>query len=68
MINVALLLPKNLNHGINGLMYCIVGSSFRQELIELIFCLKTFSGRSTKSISKAGPTQLPTIFTISSRE
>ena len=68
MINIALLLPKNLNHGINGLMYCIVGSSFRQELIQLICCRKTFSDRSTKSLSKTGPTQLPTILTISSRE
>ena len=68
MINITLLLPKNLNHGINGLMYCIVGSSFRQELIQLICCRKTFSDRSTKSLSKAGPTQLPTILTISSRE
>ena len=59
---------SGLNHGINAVMYCIVGSSFRQELIELICCRKTFSDRSTKSLSKAGPTQLPTILTISSRE
>ena len=41
VIYVALRLPKTLNHGINGLMYCIVGSKFRQELLGLICCKKS---------------------------
>ena len=40
VIYVALHLPTALNHGINGLMYCIVGSKFRQELLGLICCKK----------------------------
>ena len=51
-IYVALNLPKTLNHGINGVMYCIVGSRFRQELIELICCgKKIISGRSSKDVT-----------------
>ena len=68
IIPKALHLPRNLNHGINGLMYCIVGSKFRQELIELIYCRKKFSDRRGKSLTQAGVTQLPTISTISRRE
>ena len=56
IIPIVLNLLRNLNHGINGVMYCIVGSKFRQELIELICCRKKFSDR---SLTKAGATPLP---------
>ena len=66
VIYVALRLPKTLNHGINGLMYCIVGSKFRQELIELICCRKKkISGRSSKSVTDLRSTQLAAVSTIS---
>ena len=40
IVHALLHIPKTLNHGINAVMYCIVGSRFRQELIELISCRK----------------------------
>ena len=33
-----LILPLYLNHSINGVLYCIVGTKFRNELINLIRC------------------------------
>ena len=61
---VALHLPKTLNHGINGLMYCIVGSRFRRELIEFITCgRKKISG--SRSVLDMGSTQLTAVSTIS---
>ena len=60
-IYVAFHLPKTLNHGINGLMYCIVGSKFRKELVDFICCgRKKISGRNV-----LGSTQLTTVSTIS---
>ena len=66
VIYVVLHLPKTLNHGINGLMYCIVGSKFRQELIEFICCgRKKISGKGNKSLTDMGSTQLTAVSTIS---
>ena len=41
---VALHVPKTLNHGIHAILYCVVGSKFRQELFGLI-CFKKSSGK-----------------------
>ena len=68
IIYLTLHLPKTLNHGINSVMYCIVGSKFRQELMELICFRKKFSDRSGKSLTQAGGPPLPTILTISGSE
>ena len=38
MVYVTLHMPKVLNHGVNSVMYCIVGSKFRREFIDLICC------------------------------
>ena len=58
----------NLSHGINGLMYCIVGSKFRQELIEFICCGRRSSGRKGKSVTEAGSTQLTAVSTVSTNQ
>ena len=68
LIYVVLHLPKYLNHGINGLMYCIAGSKFRQELRELIYCRKTWSDKSIKSKSKVRKRQPMTVSTITRSE
>ena len=65
LIYVVLHLPKYLNHGINGLMYCIAGSKFRHELMELIYCRKTSSDKSGRRRTKARSKQLTTVSTIS---
>ena len=38
VLHALLHVPKTLNHGINSVMYCIVGSKFRRELVDLICC------------------------------
>ena len=56
------LLMEALNHSVNSVMYCIVGTRFRQELFDLICCRKKSSGRSSK---ETGSTQLTAISTVS---
>ena len=35
-----MIFTQYLNHSINGVLYCIVGSKFRNELLKLLFCRK----------------------------
>ena len=64
IIHLTLHLPITLNHGINGLMYCIVGSRFRQELIRFIRCgKKMISGNSTTETRRTRLTEVSTIST-----
>ena len=35
-----MIFTQYLNHSINGVLYCIVGSKFRNELLKLLFCGK----------------------------
>ena len=59
IVRALLHIPKTLNHGINAVMYCIVGSRFRQELIELISCRKKkLSGEGRGSVTETGSTNL----------
>ena len=46
--------PKNLNHGINSVIYCIVGTKFRREFIDLICCGRK---KVSKSVTDMGSTQ-----------
>ena len=41
-----------LNHGINGILYCVIGSRFRNELKNLFRCGKTDSKFSPGSCTK----------------
>ena len=63
VVYVAFHIPKTLNHGINGLMYCIVGSRFRQEVIGFIGCgrKKMMSGNSTTETGSKNVTGVSTI-------
>ena len=58
-------LTQNLNHAMNGFMYCIVGTKFRKELLDLICCGKRSSGRSGKGVAEARSIQLTAVSTIS---
>ena len=40
----------NLNHAINGILYCIVGSRFRKEVLDIVCCRKK-KNRSQTNIS-----------------
>ena len=68
VVYVTVHMPTTLNHGINSVMYCIVGSKFRRELMELICCRKKFSDRSGKTLTQAAGPPLPTILVISGSE
>ena len=46
-----------LNHSINGLLYCIVGSKFRKELIATLYCNRRQTSEGTDS-GKSKSTQL----------
>ena len=66
VISMILFLCSSLNHCIKGVMYCIVGSKFRKELIEFISCgRKKILGRSSNSVTNMGSTQLTAVSTIS---
>ena len=56
--------PKNLNHGINSVMYCIVGSKFRQEFIDLICCGRK-KVSSKRGMTDMGSTQMTAVSTVS---
>ena len=56
IVHALLHVPKTLNHDLNSVMYCVVGSKFRRELIELICCGKKFSGRRRGSVTETGST------------
>ena len=58
---LVLIIPNFVNHSINGVLYCIVGTRFRKELLNVICCCKkrkkhlyfvSFSKRLTKSTTK----------------
>ena len=56
---------SSLNHGINAVMYCIVGSRFRQELINFICCGKrNISVRGSKYITRTESTSVTGTGTI----
>ena len=46
---------QHLNHSINGVLYCIIGTKFREELLNLLKCHRKISGEnyqgSTTSVS-----------------
>ena len=66
IIYLTLHLPKTLNHGINSVMYCIVGSKFRKELVDLICCGgKKVSSKRGKSVTNTGSTQMTAVSTVS---
>ena len=66
IIYIALHIPKTLNHGINSVMYCIVGSKFRRELVDLICCgRKKVSSKRGKSVTDMGSAQMTAVSTIS---
>ena len=50
-------LSEYLNHSINGILYCIVGSRFRREMFILLFCRKVNLGKpSAYSVSTLSTT------------
>ena len=52
LIDLAVRIGSDLNPGINGLLYCIVGSRFRKELVDFLCCRKMDSpGQSRKNFS-----------------
>ena len=55
-------LPTTLNRGINSVMYCIVGSKFRKELVNLICCGRK---KVSKSVTGMGSTQMTAVSTMS---
>ena len=64
MVYVTLHMPKVLNHGINSVMYCIVGTKFRRELFELICCGRKKLSRK-RSQTDSGSTKMTAVSTIS---
>ena len=62
-VRLLFLIMEAVNHSINSVMYCIVGTRFRQELFELICCRKKSSGRSSKEIRYTQMTAMSTIST-----
>ena len=64
IVHALLHIAKTLNHAINSVMYCIVGSKFRRELVDLICCgRKKVSSKLGKS--DMGSTQMTAVSTIS---
>ena len=62
LIDIILRWPMDLNHGINGLLYCVVGSKFRKELVDFLCCRKMdSSGQSRKGVNETGSTQITTV-------
>ena len=47
MYLVFMIFTQYLNHSINGVLYCIVGSRFRRELLNLFYCKKMCKDIST---------------------
>ena len=41
--NVFLISMQYLNHSINGILYCILGGKFREELLKVILCCRNRS-------------------------
>ena len=59
LIDIVLRWLVDLNHGINGLLYCVVGSRFRKELTDFLCCRKKdIFDRRSKSATQAGSTQI----------
>ena len=53
LIESFLYISVSLNHGINGLFYCIVGSKFRKELIATLHCKRRHILGNDSGISKS---------------
>ena len=51
----------DLNHAINGVLYCVVGSRFRNELINTFCCRKRQGSQSNISMSGSDNTRLSNI-------
>ena len=64
IVHALLHIPKTLNHGINSVMYCIVGSKFRREFIDLICCGRK-KVSSKRGMTDMGSTQMTAVSTIS---
>ena len=45
--------PQNLNHAINGVLYCVDGSCFRNELKKLFKCRRKDSGHMSYTSSSS---------------
>ena len=48
---VVIYLMQYLDHSINGILYCIVGTRFRNELFRALGCRRNISGRSESRVS-----------------
>ena len=62
IVHALLHIPKTLNHGINSVMYCIVGSKFRREFINLICCGRK---KLSRNMTDMGSTQMTAVSTVS---
>ena len=64
IVYVTVNMPTTLNHGVNSVMYCIVGSKFRRDLVDLMCCgRKKVSSKRGKS--NMGSTQMTVVLTLS---
>ena len=61
VVNGVLHATATLNHSINSVLYCIVGSRFRQEMIDTLLCRKKTLSFYTRSISETGSSRMTTI-------
>ena len=41
----------DLNHAVNAILYCVVGSKFRREVLDVLCCRKMKTGKSISSMS-----------------
>ena len=41
----------DLNHAINGVLYCVVGSRFRKEVLDIVCCHKWKKQSQSRSVS-----------------
>ena len=47
------IIMRYLNHSINGVLYCIVGSKFRRELLKLLCKRRTSANVPVRSLSQS---------------
>ena len=55
LVSLSFYILANLNHGINGVLYCIVGTRFRNELMNTL-CCRTRKSRHSTSLSNVKTT------------
>ena len=61
---VVINLMQYLNHSINGVLYCIVGTRFRNELFNALCCGRNISGRKESDVSLPSSSRKSTNETI----